>query len=216
MTEEIQNIEGAPEKTSAAPSGKVLPKLPLIISIAALAGVVLLIILHFTGKKNQLAFEGTNNGKTLSVGYVNYDTLMIHYKMVIDMREELEKQKNTLESDVLNKQKILQTKIENYRSNLEANRINLQQAQAAEQQLGAEQQKIMELREIYLNQLAQKQIEMDQVIQDSVINYVHRINKDHHFDYVMGFSKGGGIILANKAFDITQVVIDGLNAEYKK
>lgn len=216
MTEEIQNMNEVHINEPKVKDCKNGPKISFILSLVAIIGVIVLLILHFTGHKGNTFAEGVKSNGALSVGYVNYDTLMIHYQMVVDMRADLEKQKNSLESEILNKQQVLQTKIENYKSNLEANRINMQQAQAAEQQLGAEQQNILGLRENYLNQLAQKQLEMDQVIQDSVINYVHRINKDYHFDYVMGFSKGGGIILANKTYDITQIVIDGLNKEYKK
>jgi len=216
MTEETEMMDreaiDTPEKCKPAAASKT----PLILSLISIIGVVILIILQITGHKGSHSAAGVKNGSVLSVAYVNFDTLMLNYNLVKDLRESLEKEKNTLEAEVLNKQKVLQSKIDNYKSNLQANRINLQQAQAAEQQLGMEQQNILALRENYLNQLSQKQIGMDQVIQDSVINYVHRINVEYKFDYVLGFSKGGGIILANKTYDITQIVIDGLNKEYKK
>jgi len=191
-------------------------KTPLILSIVAIIGVVVLLILQLSSHKGFKSAAGNKNGAALTVAYVNYDTLMLKYNLVKDLRASLEKEKNSLESEILNKQNVLQTKIDNYKSNLQANRINLQQAQAAEQQLGMEQQNLLALRESYLNQLSQKQLGMDQVIQDSVINYVHRINAEYKFDYVLGFTKGGGIILANKTYDITQIVVDGLNKEYKK
>ena len=216
MTEEIQTTD-KPENTPTEKSCcTTCSRLPLIMSSVALLGVIILLIMNLSGHKNHKNEAGNNKNGSISVAYVNYDTLMLHYNMVKDLRASLEKDKNTLEAEILNKQKVLQTKIDNYKSNLQANRINMQQAQAAEQQLGAEQQNLLAQRESYLNQLSQKQMEMDQQIQDSVYNYVHRINKDYNYDYVLGFAKGGGIILANKTYDITQIIIDGLNKEYKK
>lgn len=216
MTEENEIMDR--EAISTPDQNKTIKtsKVPLILSIVAIVGVIVLLILQLNSHKGLKSAAGNRNGEVITVAYVNYDTLMLNYNLVKDLRASLEKEKNTLESEILNKQNVLQTKIDNYKSNLQANRINLQQAQAAEQQLGMEQQNLLALREGYLNQLSQKQLGMDQVIQDSVINYVHRINAEYKFDYVLGFTKGGGIILANKTYDITQIVVDGLNKEYKK
>lgn len=190
--------------------------LPFILSSLSLVLVIVLYILFFLNKGKSTDVFQKKNGSSISVAYINFDSLMVNYEMVKVMKESLEKKKNTLEADVLSRQKTLQTKITNYKDNVQNNRITIQQAQDAEQKLMQEQQELLSLREGYLSQLAEEQAQLDMVIQDSVVNYVHRINNKYNFDYVLGFSKGGGIVLANDTLNITKIVVDGLNEEYKK
>ncbi len=190
--------------------------LPFILSALSLVLVVVLYVLFFLNKGKSIDSFQKKNGASISVAYINFDSLMIHYNMVKVMKDSLMNKKNTLEADVINRQKTLQTKIDNYKDNVQNNRITMQQAQAAEQKLMQEQQDLLSLREGYLSQLAEDQSKLDMIIQDSVINYVHRINNKYNFDYVLGFSKGGGIVLANDTLNITKMVVDGLNEEYKK
>ena len=53
-------------------------------------------------------------------------------------------------------------------------------------------------------------------ITDSVINFANRYNKTYNADYILGYTKGGGILVANEKYDITQDIITGLNEEYEK
>jgi len=78
-----------------------------------------------------------------------------------------------------------------------------------------EQQTLIDLKEQYTNTLAEQEYQMNQRFIDSVTNFLQRYNKNKSFDYILGYTKGGGILFANEKNDITYLVIEGLNKEYK-
>jgi len=39
-----------------------------------------------------------------------------------------------------------------------------------------------------------------------------KFNKDKHYDFIMGYTRGAGILFANDSLDITKVVIKGINS----
>jgi outer membrane protein len=46
--------------------------------------------------------------------------------------------------------------------------------------------------------------------------YIEKYNKDNKYEYVLGYSLGGGILFADKSLDVTQKIIEGLNKAYKE
>jgi len=57
---------------------------------------------------------------------------------------------------------------------------------------------------------------MNVALLDSVMNFLRRYNENYKFDYILGFTKGGNILLANDTLDVTNDVIKELNLEYNK
>jgi len=63
------------------------------------------------------------------------------------------------------------------------------------------------------NELAQKQAEFLQTLQDSLDNFLADYNKDKKFDMILNKAT---VLYGDKKYDITQDVINGMNARYKK
>ena len=63
----------------------------------------------------------------------------------------------------------------------------------------------------------QKQNDFTKTLHDSVNNFLAEYNKDKKYDIILRTGMANEVILyADKKFDITQDVINGLNASYKK
>jgi len=77
-----------------------------------------------------------------------------------------------------------------------------------------EQQKIIEMQESYSIELAQAEMVVNLVLLDSVTNFLNRFNHEHNFDYILGYNKAGNIFLTNPEYDLTDIVVEGLNTEY--
>ena len=56
--------------------------------------------------------------------------------------------------------------------------------------------------------------EMNVILVDSITNFLNRYNLQHNYDYVLGYSKGGGILLAKDTFNITDQVLAAMNEAY--
>ena len=193
-------------------------RLSLILNGILLFAVIILYILFFFGVKKTDSSDsaGQKMGGLNNIAFVNSDTLIQNYDMVKELKGELEKKKVILEAEVSTKQQTFETKVKNFQNNVQKNLISTEQAKNAESKLMQERQDIMEISEKYTRLLSQQELEMNYRVQDSIINLVHRFNSAKKYDFILGFSKGGGILFANEKHNITQDVLKQLNEEYKK
>ncbi len=235
MTEELNNstdTNSTPEKVEniqepivsavevAPKAGNKINPLLLTLNLVMLAGLIILYILFFTsgGKKGSSAsgaVEKANRG-TISVAFVNNDSILSNYELVKKMRADLEAKGTRLEGEVASKQKAFEKDAAYFQEQVAKKTISEQSAQEIYGQLQQNQQKIYELRDRYASELQQSEIDMNVALLDSVMNFLHRYNQDYKFDYILGFTKGGNILYANDTLDVTSSVIKELNAEYLK
>lgn len=154
------------------------------------------------------------NSKTRIV-FLNSDTLMLNYELVKNLRSKLETKQHQVESEFAGKQKTFEKEVTEYQQKVQSNSISMEQAQITEKQLMEKQQMLKELNDKFSEQLVEQESAMNLIIHDSLTNFLKRYNQIYHFDYILGYSKGGGILLANDTLDITSDIIKELNREYK-
>ncbi|MGI6321647.1 MAG: OmpH family outer membrane protein [Bacteroidales bacterium] len=177
---------------------------------------LILVIFCKSSDKSSKAKSIVNDGNSTSIAFINTDTIFNNYELVDDLHDVLKEKKEKYEREIEQKQRSFQEKINNLQSNIQNNRITYEQAQNAEQKLMHERDEILILSERYANDLAAIEYQVTQEITDSIINYCNRYNLSLQADYVLGYTKGGGILVANPEFDITSDVLKGLNSEYSK
>lgn len=235
MTEELNNtIENIstpnPVTISAEPTTQVadtaLPvktkinPLLLALNIVMLVGLIILYILHFTGSgrnSNSItgAVEKANKG-SLSVAFVNNDSILSNYELVKKMRADLEAKGKRLEGEVAAKQKAFEKDAAYFQEQVAKKAISDKSAQEIYGQLQQNQQGIYQLRDRYAAELQQSEMDMNVALIDSVMNFLKRYNDKYKFDYILGFTKGGNILYANDTLDVTKDVIKELNMAYQK
>jgi outer membrane protein len=217
MEQNLDYINNEPEHMDSSKIKKncvINNKFLLYFNIFLLISLILLYILFFTQNKHY-----TNSLKSdtasLKIAWIDTDSLRTHYLLVKDMRDTLEQNYNRLQNEMRQRQNTLEAKAKEYQNKINANLLTVEQAQKIEQQLMIEQQTLYDLKETYSNQLSDQEYDMNERFVDSVSNFLARYKTENNFDYVLAYSKGGGILYANKKFDITSLVIEGLNKEYK-
>lgn len=235
MTEELNNTtENTPATEQMAPAfeNSTPPAAPvaaatnkmnpvmLALNIVMLLGIIILFVLHFTGsgsKSNPIsgAVEKASSG-TISVAYVNNDSILGSYELVKKMRGDLEAKGKRLEGEVASKQKAFEKDAAYFQEQVAKKAISEQSAQEIYGQLQQNQQKIYELRDKYAAELQQSEMDMNVALLDSVMNFLNRYNEKYKFDYILGFTKGGNILYANDTLDVTADVLKELNLEYQK
>jgi outer membrane protein len=93
--------------------------------------------------------------------------------------------------------------------------MTLDQARSTEAQLGQKQQELVAYRDRSAQTLAQEEADKNGELYDLIYSYIEKYNKDNNYEYVLGYTKGGGILFADSTLNITQKMVDGLNKEYK-
>ena len=167
-------------------------------------------------------------GELMPIAIINTDSILKHYTLAVEASEKLMNryEESTVKLDT--KAKSLQKEVETFQRDvmdfqrkLEANaflsrdRAESEQArlQKKEQQLMAKQQELENLRQKLSADFMDEQNALTQQLQDSVQQYLLEYNADGHYHLVLNDA-----VLLNKVagYDITDEVIEALNARYAK
>jgi outer membrane protein len=190
-----------------------IPRVQMIFNMIFLVGIIACIVLVFT--RNSKSSDG-ENGNRLKIGFVNSDSLMVHYDLFIDLKTELETETLKLREDLSQKEKSLQNQFLSYQQKMQTGNISYDDAKKTEEYLAAQQQQLMELGELYTNQIAEKEYAMTLRVLDSLNVVLAIINESENYDYILGYSQGAGILYANPRLEITDKVVEILNERYSK
>lgn len=191
----------------------------LIYNIASAAAIVALFVL-FLLKMNPSGSGSTNvrgDGSSINIAYVNSDSLMNNYVLVDTMMAQLQRLNDSLDKDITGREQSFQARVMAYQQNLQNGTIQtVDQAKQQEAALQAEQEQLYKLRDQYLNQVAVMQNQMNMQVIDSITSVIDHNPEDFPYDFVLGYTKGAGILYASDQFDITKDVLDVLNENYKE
>lgn len=190
-----------------------------IISIVAAVLAAAALIFTLTGQKcSHKAAETSGEAIQAAAGdivYIRLDTLMLQYDMYSDLQSAFDAKAQSVEDDLNKKGRKLESDIKNFE-----NQINkgLLTRSAAEQQQLSLQQRQNDLQ----NLAAQKQLELQEESQVNLNNimfaiqsYLEEFNKEHNFAAILTTTEATNVVIVGSpALDITQTVVEGLNAEY--
>ncbi len=190
-----------------------------VLGLILLVGLVVLYVLFFTGRKSPeasipLAVQNAS-GKSLSVVFVNIDSLNAHYDYVKVLRKDLESTGKRLQTEVLSEQSALEKEANDFQRQMSTNALAEDKAKVIYEQLMEKQQMLMQKKERYTQQVAEQEMSMNMQLVDSVTSFLKRFNRQYQFDYIMGYKTGGEILVSNDTLDITRSVLDALNKEYQ-
>lgn len=206
-------------------------KIAIIVDSILGAAVVALFILFFTvtpGAKKPASAEIQAQGDLLPIAVINTDSILKHYTLAIESSERLmsryeestvkldtkakslQKEAETFQRDVMDFQRKLEANAFLSRERAESEQSRLQKK---EQQLMAKQQDLENLRQKLSADFMDEQAALTQQLQDSVQAYLREFNADGRYHLVLNEA-----VLMNKVagYDITNEVIEALNARYQK
>lgn len=156
------------------------------------------------------------NGTTLKIAYVDIDTLLINYSLWIELNDEMIRKEESVRATLNEKAKALQEDFEEFERKLNNN------AFATRERAEAEQNRILKKRdeleatsERLTNELAVENNKNSVLFRDSINAYIADYNKEHGYNIILS-RIGDNILYIDNAMNITQEIIDGLNARHEK
>ena len=193
---------------------------PLILNIIAVVAAVAALILTLTAPKNpQKSVESTDGIQAVAgdIVYLRLDTLMMQYDMYSDLQSAFEAKAQNADTELNKKARKLESDIKSFENQIQKGLLT---RSAAEQQNTSLQQRQANLQ----NEAAQKQQELaeeSQVLLNQVMfaiqTYLEEYNKTHNFAAILTTTAASNtVIVGAPALDITQEIVEGLNAEYIK
>ena len=198
-----------------------MKKLPLILSIIALIGVIAIAIATFTrGNKKPAAVENADAPALQGeIVYFNMDRVLAEYDMANDLRSVFETKANSINQEVQRRVNKFQKDANSFQDKINKGLMTQSTAQVQYQKLqeqdasfqnyaAQKQQEILEEQQVMLNQIS-----------DAIKTFVDQFNEEK--GYAMIIATQGDIlpmpvVTGDAALDITDALIEGLNAAYVK
>ena len=162
----------------------------------------------------------------ITIAMIDTDRIFREYDKVHDMRREIEETEQRLTNDLQQQA----TRLERDHQTLQNDFQNLQrightltvsdltqretQINTRLEQIQRRAEELGRLEQRYAQQLMELQMMRNQEVEDTIFAFIERFNETHGFSIIMSSARGSGVLYAMPSMDITQQVLDGLNAEY--
>lgn len=201
-----------------------MKKLPIILSVISLLGVIALAVVVLSGRSSEAA--GAETAVSTEAGaqkgtivYFNLDKVLNEYDMANDLRSVVETKVNSINQEVNRRGNKLEKDINAFRDKINKGLLTQSVAEQQSQKL-AEQQSSFET---YAAQKQQEVLEEQQVMMnqlaDAINNYITEFNADKKYAMIIatqGDILSTPVVNADPELDITDDLLAGLNAAYVK
>jgi outer membrane protein len=190
-----------------------MKNLSIALNAVLIIAVAVLYVFHFSGDKEQTTKTIAGKG---AVVYVNTDSLLTNYNFATDLNEKFLKKQEDSRTDFNFKANKLEKEAVDFQKKLQNNGfLTRARAEEAQRKLLAKRQNLEQLdRKLSGDLMAEQQANSKRLF-DSVTNYLKIYNAKHNYSLILSTTKGGSVLLSQDGLDVTQDIIDGLNARYK-
>lgn len=191
----------------------------LVNGLAALAFIVMFSqCAGNAGQQTTSSNPAPANGVSgLKIAYVEVDTLLAKYNFCIDMNEEMVKKSENVrltlnqKANDLNKQKQeFQTKYQNNAY------LTPERAEQEYNRIAKLEQDLQELSNKLQSELMSESEKNSLQLRDSINNFLKEYNKEKGYDFIISNTGFDNLLYTNDAYNITQEILEGLNARYVK
>lgn len=151
----------------------------------------------------------------MRIAYVEVDSLMSQYEFCKEYMAVLQKKSNNARNTITQKGKQLQAAAANFQQKLQNNGFtSREQAESVQAAIQRQDQDLQELQSRLGAELDAETAKYNNALRDSLQNFLKDYNKTKKYDLIIS-KAGDNILFADKKFDITNDVINGLNKRYK-
>lgn len=154
------------------------------------------------------------SGECAKIAYVEVDSIMTQYKFCKEYSKILETKGNNIQKTLAVKQQQLQAAAANFQQKIQQNAYTREQAEAIQAGLQKQNNDLQVLNQRLSAEFQTETENFNKALHDSLQHYLAFYNKDKKYSLI--FSKqGDNLLYADKAYDITNEVVAGLNKAYK-
>ena len=151
---------------------------------------------------------------SLKIAYVEVDSIMSQYKFCKDYSLILQRKGQNIKSTLAAKQQQLQAAAANFQQKMQQNADTRDQAEAINANLQKQNADLQMLDQRLTNEFQNETEKYNNALRDSIQHYLKIYNQDKHYSLILS-KAGDNLLYADKAFDITNEVVAGLNKAYK-
>ena len=162
------------------------------------------------------AAPATTNGTTnMKIAYVEIDSLLTKYRFCIDLNEMMVRKEENIRTTLNEKAKKLDAAMREFQRKYENNGfVSQESAQQQQARLVKQQQDLQALQEKLSKELADENLKNSLQFRDSINSFLKIYNQSKGYSLIFSNSGFDNLLYADQSFNITQEIVDGLNARY--
>jgi outer membrane protein len=195
----------------------------IALSVLSIA-VIILYILHFSSCEK--TSYGTASPKcapktgslsdSFPIAYVNVDTLLMEYLFAKEVNEELLKKQEKFRNEISRRQLQLQQDAVTFQKKYESGGFLTKESFEQEQtRLMKKEQELQDMDRRMTQELYTEQQKMNSQLRDTISTFFRYYNQDRHYKMIFSDTGNDNIFYAEDYLNITNEVIEQLNARYK-
>lgn len=195
-------------------------KIQIAINCVLCVAVVALFVLFFTNKPATAKTDAAvaiAAGEQLPVAYLNLDSVLLNYTFAIEANDKLMTKQEDARLKLNTKANTLQREAADFQRKLENNAfLSRERAEAEQNKLMRKQQELQELEAKLTNEILQQNQELNLQLSDTLNTFLAEFNADGRYQIIFANTGKDNILQAADAYDVTEEVINGLNARCAK
>ncbi len=198
-----------------------MKNLSLVLNAVLIVAVGVLFYLHFSSGKapdaKRPSVANISAGSTnMAIVYINIDSLLNNYTYFEDMQNEFADKQSGMEAELNMRSRQYEASAIDAQNKVQKGLVTRREAAELEQQLMQEQQSLLQLRDELTMQLSEEEQVSNRRLINKIMEYLEEYNKEYDYQFIFSNSFGDNVLFANNRLDITESVLEGLNAAYQK
>ena len=184
--------------------------------------LALAIVLGFTQCANNnnnaaapSAPAGVAGSSNMKIAYVEIDSLLTKYNFCKDVNEQMIKKEENIRTTLNEKAKKLEGEMREFERKIQNNGFATRERAEQEQaRLLKQQQELQQLQQKLAEELAMENQKNNLEMRDSINSFLKVYNQTKGYDLIISNAGLDNLLYANPAFNITNEIVEGLNARY--
>ena len=184
--------------------------------------MALALVLMFTQWADNKSNGSTNNAPAavsgpanMKIAYVEIDSLLTKYRFWNDLNEMMIKKEENIRTTLNEKAKDLDSEMREFQRKLENNGFaSRERAEQENLRISQKQRDLQQLQEKLSNELQAENQKNSLQLRDSINSFLKIYNKDKGYSLIISNTGFDNLLYADPAFNITNEIVEGLNARY--
>jgi outer membrane protein len=191
-----------------------MKNLSLVLNAVLLVAVAVLYYFTFKSPIGQSASDSTGAAiGEISMAYINSDSVLKHYDFLKDNKVVIEEKSKKMDTDFRSRAQSLQNEITAYQRNV--SNLTIGQAKALEEDLTKKQQNLQMYQQSLSQELMNDESKLNQELYTRITDFLKTYSEQNGIQVVFKFDPSSDVLFGNKALDITDAVVKGLNEVYQ-
>lgn len=193
-------------------------KLQIVINVVLVAAVAALFVIFYSDKKSApTEVVVAESSEVMPVAYLNVDSLLAHYTFAQVASDKLMSKQEDARVKMNTKLRTFQNEVADFQRKLENNAfLSRERAEKEQQRLAKKEQELQELEAKLTQDIMLENQKLNLQLADSLTNFLQLFNADGRYHIILSNNAKDNVLMAGKQYDITDEVIEGLNARYTK